>query len=99
MDYEDVAGPPVEQVLCACPEEGPDGHMDLVLKFKTQELVAALGQTTSGEERMLVLTGKLFQHDPSLLPTPIVGNGCVVIRGRRETLPRIFWDDDGSWAE
>jgi len=57
--------------------------MDLVLRFPNRGLADALGETTKGEERMLVLTGNFFRHDPSLPPGPIVGNACVIIRGVR----------------
>jgi hypothetical protein len=53
--FEDVATP-FEGELCDCHEEGPDGLMDLVLHFKTQEIVEALGGVTDGEVRELFLT-------------------------------------------
>jgi hypothetical protein len=81
--YEDVAGPPAEQALCACPDQGPDGHMDMVLKFQTQALGNALGAVVTGDERMLVLTGTFLPDDSGLQPAPIVGNDCVKIVGRR----------------
>jgi hypothetical protein len=82
-DYEDVAGPSAEEELCACPEEGPDGHLDLVLKFSAPALAQALGEAKAGEERTLVLTGNLMTDDPTAWAVPIVGNDCVVIRGHR----------------
>jgi hypothetical protein len=81
MECEDV-GAPDEDALCGCPDDSPDGHMDLVLKFSNRELATALGATTRGEERMLVLTGFLTDYDPTLGPVPIVGNDCVIIRGK-----------------
>jgi hypothetical protein len=36
-----------------------DGHMDLVLKFKTQEIVAALGDVDDGDVLVLWLTANL----------------------------------------
>jgi len=39
--YEDVATP-FEGETCDCHEEGPDGFMDLSMKFKTDEVVASL---------------------------------------------------------
>jgi hypothetical protein len=54
--YEDVATPvdngPDD---CECTTEGPDGYRDLTLKFSTQEIVAALGDVTDGEYRVLTL--------------------------------------------
>jgi len=43
-----------------CTEEGPDGYMDLTLKFKTQEVIAAVGEVADGECRVLTLTGNFF---------------------------------------
>jgi hypothetical protein len=53
---EDVAGP-------GC--SGPDGYLDLTLKFKTQEIVvAALGGVNDGDAMLLSLTGELFSGAP-----------------------------------
>lgn len=43
-----------------CTEEGPDGYMDLTLKFKTQEVIAAVAEVADGECRVLTLTGNFF---------------------------------------
>jgi hypothetical protein len=43
-----------------CTDAGPDGYMDLTLKFQTQEVMAALGGVTDGECRVLFLTGRFF---------------------------------------
>ena len=56
-----------------CTEEGPDGFMDLTLKFDTQELVAALGEINDGDCMPLMITGELFDG------TPIEGSDLVVI--------------------
>jgi hypothetical protein len=50
---------------------GPDGYLDLTLKFKTQEIVAALGEVYDGEVHSLELTGTLLDS------TPIVGSDEV----------------------
>ena len=42
-----------------CTTAGRDGRMDLVLKFDTQAVVAALGDISHREVRVLKLTGKL----------------------------------------
>jgi hypothetical protein len=72
--YEDVAAPvgPSGDV-CDCTDQGPDGFMDLTLKFKTQEIVAALGSVTDGEIKVLTLTGMTQDS------TVIEGQDCVVI--------------------
>jgi hypothetical protein len=50
--FEDVATP-------GDPLAGPDGFMDLSLKFDTQEIVAALGDVNDGDEIILHLMGNL----------------------------------------
>jgi hypothetical protein len=81
---EDVATPFVPftgKVDCDldCHEDGPDGWLDLTLKFRTQDLVDALGQVVCGECRVLTLTGNLKQESGS---TPIEGEDVVLILGR-----------------
>jgi len=60
-----------------CTTAGPDGFLDLTLKFDTQAVVAALGPVTDGEVLVLQLTGQLFDG------TPIVGEDVVVILKKR----------------
>ena len=62
-----------------CTDEGPDGFLDLALKFDTQEVLqaieAALGhEVEDGEVLILTLEGELSDG------TPIVGEDVVVIR-------------------
>lgn len=74
---EDVATPFVpftgKKKDSDCTAEGPDGVLDLTLKFDTQAVVAALGPVTDGEVRVLKLTGTLLDG------TSIVGEDVVVI--------------------
>ena len=64
-DYEDVATPyePLsgkQDCLVDCTTMGPDGYMDATLKFETQEIVAALGETIQdGDCIVAQLTGNL----------------------------------------
>ena len=67
-DYEDVAGPFAGE-LCGCSNAGPDGFLDLSLKFNTQDIVNAVGPWTSGD-RVLTLTGTLLDG------TEIKGEDC-----------------------
>jgi hypothetical protein len=69
---EDVATPfdPIEP--CDCDTLGPDGYLDLTLKFKTQDIVAALGAVNDGDEIILTLTG-----------TGITAQDCVTIKKKR----------------
>ena len=72
--YEDVASPVADNTECACTTNGADGYMDLTLKFKTQEIVAALGEVVDDELWMLHLTGNLKDG------TPIEGTDCILIK-------------------
>lgn len=43
-----------------CTEAGPDGYMDLTVKFDAQEVVAALGELEDGDCLVLTLTGNFL---------------------------------------
>jgi hypothetical protein len=58
-----------------CNEYGPDGYMDLTLKFKTQEVVAALGEINDGDVLVLHLLANLREEFGSV---PIVGEDVVL---------------------
>jgi len=73
-DYEDVAtpvGPDAEP--CECNELGPDGFMDMTLKFERQEVVAALGPVNDGDVVSIALTASLYDD------TQITLHDCVWI--------------------
>jgi len=79
--FEDVAGPGVDTNDCDCNTIGPDGYTDMVLKFKTQEIVEQIyselgGDLVKGDWLELLLTGQLADQ------TPIEGADCVVIVGK-----------------
>ena len=57
-----------------CTEDGPDGELDLVLKFDKEAVVAFLGAVNDGDCVELTLTGKLLDG------TPISGSDHVLIR-------------------
>ena len=71
--YEDVAAPFVGEV-CGCSNAGPDGFLDLTLKFRNQDIISAIGPSPSGG-RVLTLTGTLLDG------TPIEGLDCVISVG------------------
>jgi hypothetical protein len=76
---EDVSTPVLDkQDECYCTAEGADGFADLTLKFDTQEIVAALGEVTDGDELVLILTGELLDG------TPIEGEDCIVVLSKGE---------------
>ena len=64
-DLEDVATPfepfnGIEDCMTDCHELGPDGLMDLTLKFDIEEIVDALGEVDDGDCLVLTLTFYLF---------------------------------------
>ncbi|MEA3336984.1 MAG: vWA domain-containing protein [Chloroflexota bacterium] len=76
--FEDVATPfepylnkPLD--IYACTEQGPDGYLDITLKFRTGELVTAMGEVNDGDALILTLTGNLLDG------TPFVGEDVVKI--------------------
>ena len=74
--YDDVSAPLVDGDECDCTTDGPDGFMDLTLKFKNQDLVAALGALSRGEVLPLTLTGTLLDG------TPISLTDCMIVKGK-----------------
>jgi len=86
---EDVAGPVSDSNDCNCITDGPDGFLDLTLKFKTQRIVEAVGDVNDGDVRALTLTGVLSDE------TPIEGADCIVIRGKAKSLHGADINKDG----
>jgi len=71
---EDVATPSESE---ECTTAGPDGYLDLTLKFDAQEIVAALdGGVSGGDVLVLELTGNLFVEFNG---TRIVGEDIIII--------------------
>jgi hypothetical protein len=87
--YEDVGTPLVDANECECSTEGPDGYLDLTLKFETQMIVEAIGEVNHGDELVLELTGVLSDE------TPIEGSDCIVIRGKHKPPNRADFNVDG----
>jgi hypothetical protein len=73
--FEDVAAPSSDLEECGCAAAGPDGRMDLALKFATPAIAAALGQSIEGRTLTLTIEGKLKSG------RPFKGSDCVVIVG------------------
>ena len=87
--YEDVSAPfePLngkEDCNLDCTSEGPDGWLDLALKFNTQDIVEVLGETLYRECRVLTLTGHLKEEFGS---TPIEGEDVILIIGSDRRMP------------
>jgi len=80
--FEDVAAPVIDGEECECTTEGPDGYLDLTLKFKTQDIVQALGEVVDGEVLALTLTGELSDE------TSIEGADCIRVKKPRAKKPK-----------
>jgi hypothetical protein len=87
--YEDVATPVSDGNECECTTAGPDGYTDLTLKFKTQEIVEAIGEVNDADVLSLALTGVLFGE------RPIEGAHCVLIRGEHKPFNKADINRDG----
>ncbi len=72
--YEDVTMPVDNGWECNDTEMGPDGFMDLTLKFNTQELVMALGEVYDGDFLIIPIKGNLMDDGQD-----IFGDDCIVI--------------------
>ena len=73
---EDVSTPLGDDAaMCECTEAGPDGFIDLTLKFYRIDIINALGEVHDGDIVPLTLAGELYDG------TSIEGVDCVVIVG------------------
>ena len=88
--YEEVSGPVADANNCNCTTDGPDGFMDLTLKFYTQEIVEAIGEVNNNDEVILVLEGVTNSE------RPIEGSDCVLIKGSHKTFNRGDINRDGK---
>lgn len=75
--YEPFAG---REGCHDCNEEGPDGFMDLTLKFDTQAIVAALGDVSDGDCLVLTLGGNLLEEYGG---TAFTGEDVLTIKDER----------------
>jgi parallel beta-helix repeat protein len=77
--YEDVAAAVSDDNECNCTTEGPDGYIDLTLKFSTQEIVDQLineyDDLAKDQILTLELRGELFED------SVIIGSDCVTLVG------------------
>ena len=90
--YSDVAtpvGPDAE--LCECTEEGPDGFLDLTVKFATQDVVAAIAPFDDGDEISVMVSATLLDG------TVVVFDDCVwIIDKTRESTRTALEAPDNS---
>lgn len=73
-NYEDVAAPVGPDAgECECNTAGPDGFVDMTLKFDKEAIIAALGEVYDGEVVSLTVSGQLVDG------TPFEGADCVLM--------------------
>jgi hypothetical protein len=76
-----------------CNNLGPDGHLDLILKFDTQAIADSLGDVEDEEAITLQLRGQLLDG------TDFAGEDVVIVKKEKRPGPRFFrghdWDDRG----
>ena len=89
---EDVATPVTDVNDCNCTTDGPDGFLDLTLKFNIQEIVTTFGEVNHGDELTLTLEGALLEE---FCGTLIYGADCVTIRGKHKPLNVADINKDG----
>lgn len=77
-DFEDVSRPVESDEECACTVEGPDGILDLTMKFSRMELAELLYPAEHGDVVKLTLTGALLDG------TPFEAVDCVTILNKVE---------------
>ena len=84
--YEDVTMPAGNAWECNDTEMGPDGYMDLTVKFNTQELIAALGEINDGDELIIVIKGNLMDDGQA-----IEGDDCILIikKGTKDAVAQL----------
>lgn len=61
--------------------DGPDGFIDLTLKFDTQDVFQTIGQVSDGDIMVLELSGNLLEEFGG---TPIKGEDVVVILKKKK---------------
>jgi hypothetical protein len=78
-DLEDVATAVLDVNDCNCTTEGPDGYIDLTLKFRTQEIVEALLEEYDELEKDQMISLRLVSelNDGSV----ILGEDCIKLIG------------------
>ena len=85
LSYEDVSTAMDDNKDCTCTIERPDGYLDLILKFDTQELLSMLEELVDGEEWQLYLTGDLYGG------TMIEGTDCLILKKKGKQTYKSWW--------
>jgi hypothetical protein len=71
----DVSAPAAGEDECDCDVQGPDGIIDLSLKFRKADVVMELGIVNDGDQVPLTLTGSLVDG------TQFEASDCILVRG------------------
>lgn len=94
-NYKDVAAPVPDGNECECTKAGRDGYTDLIIKYKTNEIVNELvniyGPLVNGDVFELTLTARLYNG------TPIEGVDCIMVAGKKH--PKAPKDTDAKRAD
>ena len=75
IGFEDVTTPVIDPEFCECTEDGPDGFLDLTAHFDGDEVAAALGDVSPGDQIPICIRGFLLDG------TPFEGCDCILIVG------------------
>lgn len=97
-DLEDVATPYDGELEDAysCIEDGPDGFLDLTLKYNTEEVVAAVGEVGDGDILVLSLTGNLKEEFGG---DALYGGDVVVVRKKGYPAPSSVHKLSETWGK
>ncbi len=78
--FDDVSTPNASSTEpCGCNDDGPDGHVDLVMEFRRFFAILAPPEVRIGDGLTVNLTGELFDGQP------ILGSDCIVLKGKSWT--------------
>ena len=81
IGYEDVSRPVVDGYVCQCTSEGPDGYLDLTMKFNSLDIAAAilaLDPPMLGDRMMLTMSGELMDG------RSFTATDCIVLVGEKK---------------
>ena len=73
-----------------CSEEGPDGKLDLLLKFSRNEVIEFLGEASNGDCVEMTLTGQLVDGTPISVSDHILVKTTTLAEDLGDRIRRIF---------
>lgn len=91
--YEDVTRPGTDGGECTCTPEGPDGIVDLTLKFSCKDIAGAIGDVENGDVVPLTITGSLTDG------TAFEASDCVLILSKGQNMPSVAPEGAGAQSE